>query len=103
MFEMAPSTDPSIWNQEIAVPETVISFVDEAVQESMYMRGNMQVAMSRHGHRLIMLATELPRGSQILGIEPAGSSYWARTARIDTIDGNGIRTSYFIKASTIEE
>lgn len=33
---MSPSTDPSIWNQEIAVPAEVISYVDDAVKASMY-------------------------------------------------------------------
>ncbi len=32
---MAPSTDPNIWNKEIAVPEVVISYVDDAVKASM--------------------------------------------------------------------
>ncbi|RYP02988.1 hypothetical protein DL765_010637 [Monosporascus sp. GIB2] len=70
---MAPSTDPSIWNQEIAVPENVISYVDEAVK------------------------AKLPAGSQVLSIEPSGSSYWARTAKIDTISPDGDNVSYFIK------
>ncbi|RYP80817.1 hypothetical protein DL769_002287 [Monosporascus sp. CRB-8-3] len=70
---MAPSTDPSIWNQEIAVPENVISYVDEAVK------------------------AKLPAGSQVLSIEPSGSSYWARTAKIDTISPDGDNASYFIK------
>ncbi|KAI0016136.1 Fructosamine kinase-domain-containing protein [Xylariomycetidae sp. FL0641] len=72
-FTMAPSTDPSIWNQEIAVPANVISYVDDAVK------------------------AKLPEGSQVLAIEPSGSSYWARTARIDTVNADGEDASYFIK------
>ncbi|RWA03683.1 hypothetical protein EKO27_g11422 [Xylaria grammica] len=71
---MAPSTDPSIWNQEIAVPAEVISYVDDAVKAKM------------------------PEGTQVLSIAPSGSSYWARTAKIATLDSEGNEVFYFIKA-----
>ncbi|KAI0860147.1 Fructosamine kinase-domain-containing protein [Xylaria cubensis] len=70
---MAPSTDPSIWNQEIAVPSEVISYVDDAVKKKM------------------------PEGTQVLSIVPSGSSYWARTAKIETIGPDGSEVPYFIK------
>ncbi|KAI1119198.1 Fructosamine kinase-domain-containing protein [Nemania sp. NC0429] len=70
---MAPSTDPSIWNQEIAVPAEVIEYVDDAVRAKM------------------------PGGTKILSIVRSGSSYWARTAKIKTIGPEGHEVSYFIK------
>jgi hypothetical protein len=41
--------------------------------------------------------TELPPGTQILGITPSGASYWARTAKIDATDEEGNPTPFFIK------
>ncbi|KAI0199805.1 Fructosamine kinase-domain-containing protein [Astrocystis sublimbata] len=70
---MAPSTDPSIWNQQIAVPAEVISYVDDAVTKLM------------------------PEGTKVKSIVAYGSSYWARTARIDTLDADKNDVSYFMK------
>ncbi|KAI0109258.1 Fructosamine kinase-domain-containing protein [Nemania sp. FL0031] len=70
---MAPSTDTSIWNQEIPVPEKAISYVDDAVKEKM------------------------PQGTKVRSIVPSGFSYWARTARIETLGPEGNVVSYFIK------
>ncbi|GAW25474.1 putative fructosamine Ketosamine-3-kinase [Rosellinia necatrix] len=70
---MAPSTNPSIWNHEIPVSAEVISYVDDAVKRKM------------------------PDNTQIVSITPSGSSYWARTAKIETIDPDGNILSFFIK------
>ncbi|KAF2650566.1 hypothetical protein K491DRAFT_608567 [Lophiostoma macrostomum CBS 122681] len=67
--------DSAIWDQEIAVPESVISFVDDNVAE------------------------KLPTGSSITSISPHGASYWTRTARIQTHDADGNAVSYFLKVS----
>ncbi|KAI1179120.1 Fructosamine kinase-domain-containing protein [Nemania sp. FL0916] len=72
---MAPSTDPNIWNQEIAVPVEVISYVDDAVKAKM------------------------SEGTRVLSIMPHGSSYWARTAKIETVDAEGKEIVYFIKVN----
>ncbi|KAI0123278.1 Fructosamine kinase-domain-containing protein [Xylariales sp. AK1849] len=66
-------TDKSIWNKPIAVPASVISYVDEAVKE------------------------KLPAGNKIVSITTSGSSYWARTAKIETETPDGEEDSYFIK------
>lgn len=42
-------------------------------------------------------AAEMPEGTQVVSIAPSGSSYWARTAKIETIDSEGNEVSYFIK------
>ncbi|CAJ2499956.1 Uu.00g028090.m01.CDS01 [Anthostomella pinea] len=62
---MAPSTDPAIWDQAIAIPVEVISYVDDAVK------------------------AKLPEGTLVRSIEQSGKSYWARTARIGTVHQNG--------------
>jgi hypothetical protein len=43
---------------------------------------------------------ELPPGTKIHGISPSGSSYWARTAKIDATDEEGNPTPFFIKVTT---
>ncbi|KAJ8122161.1 hypothetical protein ONZ43_g1576 [Nemania bipapillata] len=70
---MPPGTDTSIWNATIPVPAEVISYVDRAVK------------------------MKLPEGSQVQSIVPSGSSYWARTAKIETVDAEGKKMFYFIK------
>jgi hypothetical protein len=40
---------------------------------------------------------EMPEGTQVLSIMPSGSSYWAQTAKIETVDPEGNEISYFIK------
>lgn len=69
-------TDASIWDQEIDVPEEVISYVDEAV------------------------AAKLPEGSIVKNIRPYGASYWTRTAEIETRQPDGADLSFFLKVST---
>jgi hypothetical protein len=45
--------DASIWDQEIAVPETVISYVDENVKESkLSIAFRFYPGLSPHGSRL---------------------------------------------------
>ncbi|KAI1123237.1 Fructosamine kinase-domain-containing protein [Nemania abortiva] len=70
---MAPGTDTAIWSQEIPVPEVSISYVDDAVKMKM------------------------PDGTEIQSIVPHAKSYWARTAKIETLDKEGKKVSYFIK------
>ncbi|KAF2751821.1 hypothetical protein M011DRAFT_516270 [Sporormia fimetaria CBS 119925] len=65
--------DATIWDQEITVPETVITYVDDNVVQ------------------------KLPGGSTIKSISPHGASYWTRTARIQTLDAEGKDVSYFLK------
>ncbi|KAH8196263.1 hypothetical protein TruAng_009565 [Truncatella angustata] len=66
-------TDASIWNKPIPVPASVISYVDKAIQE------------------------HLPPENKIVSIVPSGSSYWARTAKIETEKPDGEEESFFIK------
>ncbi|CAN9365020.1 unnamed protein product [Alternaria alternata] len=68
-------TDSSIWNEEVAVPKVVISYVDPNVKE------------------------KLPKGSTVDSISSHGASYWTRTAHIRTTDQNGEAVSYFLKVS----
>ncbi|KAL4885287.1 Fructosamine kinase-domain-containing protein [Aspergillus karnatakaensis] len=68
-------TDPSIWDQEIAVLEHVILCVDDHVLE------------------------KLPPGSTVLGIYPQGTSYWTRTAEIKTTNAQNNAVSFFLKVS----
>lgn len=42
---------------------------------------------------------ELPKGTQILEISPSGASYWARTAKIETVNAQGEAFDYFVKVS----
>jgi len=67
--------DASIWDQEIDVPEEVISYVDEAVE------------------------AKLPKGSIVKKIRPHGASYWTRTAEIETEQPDGSDLSFFLKVS----
>ncbi|KAK2788697.1 hypothetical protein FQN53_003206 [Emmonsiellopsis sp. PD_33] len=67
--------DASIWNQEIQVPEDVISSVDSQV------------------------LAKLPAGSTVIGISPYGASYWTRTARIQVTNAQDNEISYFLKVS----
>ncbi|KAB5585279.1 Fructosamine kinase-domain-containing protein [Coniochaeta sp. 2T2.1] len=69
---MAP-TDPKIWNKPIPVPIETISYIDSAV------------------------IGKLPPGNKVLSITESGLSYWARTAKISTIDEDGNEDNYFIK------
>ncbi|KAL4968577.1 Fructosamine kinase-domain-containing protein [Aspergillus stella-maris] len=68
-------TDASIWDQEIAVPENVISFVDDHV------------------------LAKLPIGLTVVGIYPHGASYWTRTAEIKTTNARNDAVSFFLKVS----
>lgn len=43
------------------------------------------------------LLLELPAENTIISITPSGSSYWARTAKIETETPEGEEASYFIK------
>ncbi|KAI0874912.1 Fructosamine kinase-domain-containing protein [Hypoxylon argillaceum] len=70
---MSPSTDAKIWDKEIPVPPETIAYVDDAVKAKM------------------------PEGTQVGRIIPSGSSYWARTAKIETKDQEGNEVLYFIK------
>lgn len=45
---------------------------------------------------------KLPPGTQFHGIAPSGSSYWARTAKIDATDANREPTPFFIKVHQFE-
>ncbi|KXJ86876.1 Fructosamine kinase-domain-containing protein [Microdochium bolleyi] len=56
-----------------SVPESPIAYVDDAI-----LRG-------------------LPKGTEIIRIAPSGTSQWARTAKIETINARGKNSSYFIK------
>ncbi|KAL4733111.1 Fructosamine kinase-domain-containing protein [Aspergillus similis] len=71
-------TDASIWDQEIAVPENVISFVDDHV---------------------LAICIELPAGLTVVGIYPHGASYWTRTAEIKTANAQNDAVSFFLKVS----
>ncbi|KAH0563490.1 hypothetical protein GP486_001941 [Trichoglossum hirsutum] len=67
--------DSSIWDQEIDVPEDVISYVDSNVSANM------------------------PPMSRVEGISPHGASYWTRTAEIQTTQEDGSPLSFFLKVS----
>ncbi|KAK8022608.1 hypothetical protein PG993_013375 [Apiospora rasikravindrae] len=66
-------TDKAVWDQEIPVSESTISYVDEAIKKI------------------------LPSGLQITGISPSGASYWARTAKIKAFNADGNEDNYFVK------
>ncbi|KAI0020974.1 Fructosamine kinase-domain-containing protein [Xylariomycetidae sp. FL0641] len=66
-------TDKTTWNKEIPIPPEVISYVDEGI------------------------LNKLPSGTQVLSISPSGASYWVRTAKIGTLDGDGEPKDYFVK------
>ncbi|KAK7960539.1 hypothetical protein PG988_011753 [Apiospora saccharicola] len=66
-------TDKAVWDQEIPVPQSTISYVDEAIKKV------------------------LPSGLQIKSIFPSGASYWARTAKIEAVDADGNEDSFFVK------
>ncbi|KAK3899686.1 hypothetical protein C8A05DRAFT_17911 [Staphylotrichum tortipilum] len=65
--------DKSVWDKEIPVPRELIEYIDPGVRE------------------------KLPPGTQVHGISPSGSSYWARTAKIEATDAAGNPTPFFIK------
>ena len=46
-----------------------------------------------------LTASELPYGFHIKGIRPYGSSYWTRTAKIETEQADGTSLSFFLKVS----
>ncbi|KAB5528101.1 hypothetical protein GE09DRAFT_1177983 [Coniochaeta sp. 2T2.1] len=70
---MAP-TDPKIWNKPIPVPIEAISYIDSAV-----------------------IGSNCLQETKVLSITESGLSYWARTAKISTVDENGNEDNYFIK------
>ncbi|KXG50319.1 Fructosamine/Ketosamine-3-kinase [Penicillium griseofulvum] len=67
--------DSSVWDQEIAVPESVITFVDDSVSK------------------------QLPEGSTVVSIFSHGASYWTRTAEIKTTSSTGDEISFFLKVA----
>ncbi|KAJ5261944.1 Fructosamine/Ketosamine-3-kinase [Penicillium chrysogenum] len=67
--------DSSIWDQEIAVPASVITFVDDHVLK------------------------QLPEGSTVVSISSCGLSYWTRTAEIKTTTSTGDAVSFFLKVA----
>ncbi|KAF3766099.1 hypothetical protein M406DRAFT_258016 [Cryphonectria parasitica EP155] len=40
----------------------------------------------------------LPAGTRPIGISESGNSHWVRTAKLDTVDKNGKKTPFFLKA-----
>ena len=48
-------------------------------------------------HTLTGETVELPDGTEVVFINPSGASAWVQTLRIDTIQKNGERKSYFKK------
>ena len=46
------------------------------------------------------MRVELPQGSRVLGIFACGSSYWTRTAQIETEQEDGSVISFFLKVRT---
>ena len=90
-------TDSSIWNEEVAVPKAVISYVDPNVEDSEYIACSAAFVGGRH---LLIMAPELPKGLVIEGISSHGASYWTRTAHIRALDQNGEGVSYFLKVDT---
>ena len=49
-----------------------------------------------------LIKTELPQGSQVKGIFPHGTSYWTRTAEIQTEQADGAPLSFFLKVTQHE-
>jgi protein-ribulosamine 3-kinase len=90
-------TDSSIWNEEVAISEAVISYVDPNVEKSEYVVSKSIIWVG-NGCSLTM-APELPQGLTIEGISPHGASYWTRTAHIRAVDQNGEAVSYFLKVN----
>ncbi|KAK4154987.1 Fructosamine/Ketosamine-3-kinase [Chaetomidium leptoderma] len=72
-------TDKSVWDREIPVPKHLIEYVDRGVRE------------------------KLPLGTEVHGISGSGSSYWARTAKIDATDAAGNSTPFFMKVLQYEQ
>ncbi|CZT50968.1 uncharacterized protein RSE6_12045 [Rhynchosporium secalis] len=65
--------DKSVWDQEVPVPLSAISFVDDGILK------------------------KLPPGTTITRIFASGASYWARTAKIEAKNSRGEKDSYFLK------
>ncbi|KAH8886230.1 hypothetical protein GQ53DRAFT_828231 [Thozetella sp. PMI_491] len=70
---MAPPTSADVWDKEIPVPASTISYVDDEILQ------------------------KLPGGTQIVGISPPGASYWARAAEIEALNVQGEPDDYFLK------
>lgn len=68
-----PPTSADVWDKEIPVPESTISYVDDGILK------------------------KLPEGTQPVGILPSGASYWARTAKIEALNAQGEPDDYFLK------
>jgi len=103
---MAEETE-YVWDKEIAVPASLIQYIDEGVRESTYLpdlrrarRLERVEVMSVPTSRLLtlpMFRIVLPAGTTFHGISPSGASYWARTAKIDATNEAGEETPFFIK------
>lgn len=93
-------TDKSVWNEEIPVPEALIQYVDEGVRDS---EAPIHTLLDQcpTSWKLLTggLIAELPPGTQVHGISQSGSSYWARTAKIDATDAAGNPTPFFMKVT----
>jgi len=68
-----PPTDKNIWDKEVPVPPSTISYVNDGIRK------------------------KLPPGTVIAGIAPSGASYWARTAKIEATNLDGEDADYFVK------
>lgn len=91
--------DSSIWDQEIAAPASVISFVDENV-----LKGKGIISFDVcfiFPNELLSMDLELPKDSRVVSISPYGASHWTRSAEIKTIDSTGDKVSFFMKVTHI--
>jgi protein-ribulosamine 3-kinase len=84
------------WNRENEVSEEWIQFVDDTVLAG---KADLEHAivwpLTNRSH------SELPQGTQIIGVFPHGASYWTRTAEIETQQADGSDLSFFIKVCVL--
>ena len=90
---MAQEDRKLFWNRANEVSEEWIQIVDDNVLAGKADR------MLHHQGVTNPRCSELPQGTEIVGVFPHGASYWTRTAEIETQQADGSELSFFIKVS----
>jgi protein-ribulosamine 3-kinase len=93
--------DRSIWDEEVAVPEDVVSFVDDNVLKRKTF--TLLACCSTSLIEIGSFAIDIPEGITVVSISQYGASYWTRTAQIIGTDYTGTENSFFLKVSNMEK
>lgn len=94
---MVLTKDPEpVWDKEVDVAEKWIQFVDESVSASKLFLSDFDLPRDDECR---LRKVELPQGSRIKGIFRCGTSYWTRTAKIETEQVDGSHFSFFLKVA----